>query len=71
MRRTLTAVLLAAALPLGLSACVLPFGGEDEPGSSQTEEDGGDGQDEGDDGDDGQDGGDDGEDDDGGEDDDS
>jgi len=50
MRRTLTAVLLAAALPLGLSACVLPLGGEDEPGSSQTEQDGGDGQDEGDDG---------------------
>ena len=59
MRRTLTAVLLAAALPLGLSACVLPLGGEDEPGSSQTEEDGGDGQDDGDDDD-----GDDGEDDD-------
>ena len=59
MRRTLTAVLLAAALPLGLSACVLPLGGEDEPGSSQTEEDDGDGQDDGDD-----DGGDDGEDDD-------
>lgn len=59
MRRTLTAVLLAAALPLGLSACVLPLGGEDEPGSSQTEQDGGDGQDDGDD-----DGGDDGEDDD-------
>ena len=53
MRRTLTAVLLAAALPLGLSACVLPLGGEDEPGSSQTEEDGGDGQDDG--GDDGED----------------